>query len=184
MGVAGRVQPVTGHDAQQCTRFRLTAPYWASCPAMDPCTFFLCEIMHYCKLCDKSTYFAQNECHELFRRPFNIQISVSIDFKTWKNENTQVPYRFWATHWDPPGKKLFGPISKDQRFFQSRKYLAERRTCHCDEKKLSREDSPKWKTCTMKALRCKRVYWSCEDMNRREPGPSTPSSATGTVADW
>ena len=47
----------------------------------------------YFRLCDFSNHFDQNECHELFRGPFNIQISVSIDVQTQTHENEEV---FWT----------------------------------------------------------------------------------------
>ena len=37
------------------------------------------------KLFDFGNQFDQNECHELFRGPFKIQISVSIDVRTQTN---------------------------------------------------------------------------------------------------
>ena len=36
----------------------------------------------------------ENERHELFRGPFNIQIFVDIEFKTLTDENTQALSRF------------------------------------------------------------------------------------------
>ena len=91
----------------------------SNCLLRGVLVFFLGWInTHYFKLCNFGTRSNENERHELFRGPFNIQISVDIEFKTLTDENTQAPSRFWATHWDPPGKKLGGPISKDQRFFK------------------------------------------------------------------
>ena len=59
--------------------------------------FFLYEMIRDYKICDKSTYFCQNECSELVRGPIDIQVSVKIDFKTQTTENKQVfltPARF------------------------------------------------------------------------------------------
>ena len=57
---------------------------------------------HYFKICDPSTHFDQNECSEVVRGPFSVQISVSIDVRMQTNENEQVFFtlsRFWRPYW-------------------------------------------------------------------------------------
>ena len=106
--------PVTHGGCRQSA-----ACYWAWCPAMHqvsadstllgimpsngPMYFFLwCTMSHYFKICDFGNPFDKNECHELFRGPFKIQISVSIDVRMQTNENEQVfltLFRFWRPYW-------------------------------------------------------------------------------------
>ena len=106
--------PVTHGGCRQSA-----ACYWAWCLAMQqvsadstllgimpsngPMYFFLwCTMSHYFKICDFGNPFDKNECHELFRGPFKIQISVSIDFRMQTNENEQVFLtlsRFWWPYW-------------------------------------------------------------------------------------
>ena len=114
--------PVTHGGCRQSA-----ACYWAWCPAMHqvsadstllgimpsngPMYFFLwCTMSHYFKICDFGNPFDKNECHELFRGPFKIQISVSIDVRMQTNENEQVFLtlsRFLRTLLDVPlGRNL------------------------------------------------------------------------------
>ena len=107
---------------------------------------FLYEMMHYFKIYVTSTCFSQNECSELVRGPFNIQISVNIDFKTQTTENKQVfltPARFWDCFRTPPWEEIC-TVSKDQKIMQKRNIL------YC-------EDISRWKTSVMKIVHCEEM---------------------------
>jgi len=91
---------------------------------------------HYFKICDFGNPFDKNECHELFRGPFKIQISVSIDVRMQTNENEQVFLTlsvFGDLTGRPSGKKF--AMSKDQKILRERnntvKRIKESQKMHC-----------------------------------------------------